>query len=347
MKSIKITNEEFEKIKNGKQTQLIVDDNSIENKEFIILECGNQKLNAEVTANAKYNSLEKCFKIIPIDLFGFSNISEGIEFYKNKTIINALRIKVDSEYIPDIENEDLKALINVNSIKKNNIGHSSVDVYEVLTKDGKEAILKIQRLSTRNDLHEEYVRIKWLQNRFRVPKLYYYDEINNVKYMLMEKIDGVPAHKYENFAYIIGKKLREFHDIDLKDCKFIQNSVEILEKNAIKNIDIIYPQIQEQYEMSKDEIINFIKNNVPKDIVLVHGDYSLPNILINESGEVGVIDLGDVSISSKYFDFYYLFKSLKRNKKIDKFDELLRGYGIEKLDENYMKWIEFVDKALF
>lgn len=347
MKIIEITKEEYNKIKDGKQTQIIIEDDSIENKNNITLKCGEEKLDAEITAKAKYDSLDDCFKIIPIDLFGFTQITEANEFYKNKKTIIVYRLKIENNNIPDIMDKKLLSLINMESIKKNNVGHSSVDVYEVKTSKGNNAILKIQRLSTRNDLSEEFKRIDWLQNKFRVPKIYYYNEQNDKKYLLMEKIEGVAAHKYDNFAYLIGKKLKEFHCIDINDCVFKQNNVENLMKNALDNIDVIYSQIKDESNMTKEQLIEFIKNNVPADKVLVHGDYSLPNILINEKGEVGVIDLGDVSISSKYFDFYYLIKSLKRNKKEEKLDELLKGYGIDKLDDNYMKWIEIVDKALY
>lgn len=347
MKIIEITKEEFNKIKEGKQTQIIIEDDSIENKNRIILKSGEDKLEAEITAKAKYDSIEDCFKIIPTDLFGFTQFTEANNFYKNKKIIIAYRLKIENNDIPDIMDEKLLSLINIETIKKNNVGHSSVDVYEVKTSEGNNAILKIQSLSTRNDLFEEFKRIDWLQDKFRVPKIYYYKELHNIKYLLMEKIEGVSAHKYDDFAYLIGKKLKEFHSININGCAFDQNSIENLKKNALNNIDVIYSQIKEELNMTKEQLIEFIKSNAPTDKVLVHGDYSLPNILINEKGEVGVIDLGDVSISSKYFDFYYLVKSLKRNKKEEKLEELLKGYGIDSLDSNYMKWIEIVDKALF
>ena len=347
MKIIEITKEEYNKIKDGKQTQIIIEDDSIENKNMIILKCEEDKLDAEITAKAKYDSLDDCFKIIPTDLFGFTQITEANKFYKNKKVIIAYRLKIENNDIPDIIDAKLLSIINIESIKKNNVGHSSVDVYEVKTSEGNNAILKIQRLSTRNDLSEEFKRIDWLQNKFRVPKIYYYKEFHDIKYLLMEKIEGVSAHKYDDFAYLIGKKLKEFHSIDINGCIFKQNNIENLMKNALDNIDVIYSQIKEESNMTKEQLIEFIKSNAPTDKVLVHGDYSLPNVLINGKGEVGVIDLGDVSISSKYFDFYYLVKSLKRNKKEEKLDELLKGYGIDKLDDNYMKWIEIVDKVLF
>lgn len=93
MKIIEITKEEFNKIKEGKQTQIIIEDDSIENKNRIILKSVEDKLEAEITAKAKYDSIEDCFKIIPIDLFGFTQFIEANNFYKNKKIIIAYRLK--------------------------------------------------------------------------------------------------------------------------------------------------------------------------------------------------------------------------------------------------------------
>ena len=347
MKEIKIKNEIIEKIKLGKITQIILNDN-LDDKEEIILSCDSDSIKVEITGKAKYKSYEDCFKMIPIDLFGISSINEAKELYLKDDKIIAYRIKYNSKIVEDIKDKNLLELINLSTLKKNNVGHSSIGVYEVSLKDGTSAILKIQTLSSRNNLDDEYERIKWLQGKCNVPKIYYYIENKNTKYLLMQKMPGVSAHKTNDFAFKIGKLLRQIHEININDCNFTQNSVGKLLDNAIKNIDVIVDQVKESYpEMDKDSIVEFLKNNIPTDRVLVHGDYSLPNILIDNEGNIGVIDLGDVSISTKYFDFFYLKKSMIRNKQIDKFDELLKGYGIEKLEDKYLKWIEIVDKALF
>lgn len=348
---IKVTNKIIDNFKLGRQTQLLLEDENLNNKDIIVLkgESG-EELEAEITAKSKFNTLEDCFKIIPYDLFGeYASLEEAISDYKDLTNINAYRVKVDIDnYYIISSNQELLDLIDESSLEKNNVGFSSSDVFMLKMKNGKDAVLKIQTLSSRNNLRDECERIKWLQGKVNVPEIYYYKEIANTKYLLMERKQGLSAHKTENFAPKIGKVLRDIHNIDIKGCTFKQNAVNVLYKKAIDNIDIILPQVQEDYpEMSKEDILEFLKNNKPKDRVLVHGDYSLPNILIDENGEVGLIDLGDVSISSKYFDFFYLRKSLIRNKKIDKLDELLKSYGRIKLNENYMKWIAIVDKALF
>ena len=160
--------------------------------------------------------------------------------------------------------------------------------------------------------------------------------------------NGISAHKVENFAKLVGTNLKQIHSIDITNCPFNNNSVDNLLKIAISKIDIILPTILEIYpEMNKESILEFLKINKPTDNVLVHGDYSLPNILIDENGEISLIDLGDVSISTKYFDLYYLKKSFVRNKKIEFFNDFLESYGLSEIDEKSMKWMDIIDKVLF
>ena len=117
---------------------------------------------------------------------------------------------------------------------------------------------------------------------------------------------------------------------------------------------------------------NYIKSldlidDIDDDFVLLHGDLvfskQVANDIINSNNSSVVIDSSiDLPkddfkakivdnkvkfISTKYFDLFYLKKSMIRNKQSDKLDELLNAYGIDKLDDNYMKWMEIVDKGLF
>lgn len=346
MKEIIINNNIIEKIKSGKATHIILDE-EIDCNEELILKCNNNSVRVLITGKSKYRGFDDCFKIIPVDLFGLSSVDEANDIYFCDDIIRVYRIKYTKKKIGEITNKDILDLINISSLKRNNIGYSSIDVYEVTLKNGLPGILKVQSLSSRNNLFDEYNRIKFLQGKCMVPKIYGYFDDENGKYLLMEKLKGIPAYETDKYAFQIGKALREFHEIEIDNCEYIQNSIDNLLDNTIKNIDIIIDDIMEIYpDMNKDMVIDFLINNKPTDKVLVHGDFSLPNIIIDEDGKIGLIDLGDVSISSKYFDFFYLKKSLIRNNKINNLDKILDGYGIDKLDNNYLKWMEIVDTAL-
>ena len=71
----------------------------------------------------------------------------------------------------------------------------------------------------------------------------------------------------------------------------------------------------------------------------------MPNILINND-EISFIDLGELGISTKYLDIYYFIKSLKINKKEEIFQDFLKGYGLEKINNNYIKWMDLIDTSL-
>lgn len=347
---MKVTNREINNIKEGRQVYIITEDDYYNNGDIVLLECELESIEVEITIKYKYNSLDDCFSLIPYNLFGdFKSKEDAKAYYKNIKNIIVYRTKFDNKRLLNSElDSDLLELIDLTSINKNTIGHSSSEVYELKLKDGTKAILKVQYLSGRNSLKEEYERNKWLEGKLNVPKVYYYKELNGIEYYLMKKKDGVSAHKVESFASLVGENLKQIHSIDITNCPFKNNSTDNLLKIAIDKIDIILPTILEIYpEMNKEIIIDFLKNNKPTDSVLVHGDYSLPNILINDNREVSLIDLGDVSISTKYFDLYYLKKSFARNKKIECFKEFLESYGLSEIDEKSMKWMDIIDKVLF
>lgn len=346
MREVKINNNIIDKIKLGKATHIILDD-EIDNYQELVLKSDNDMVKVLITGKSKYRSFEDCFKIIPIDLFGMSSIDEARDIYFNNDLLRVYRVKCDIDKNDKIINKNILELIDISSLKRNNIGYSSVCVYEVTLKNGLPGILKVQYLSCRNNLNDEYNRINWLQKKFMVPKVYGYFEDENGKYLLMERLKGIPAYETDKYSFEIGKALKQFHDIKIDDCKFMQNSIDCLLENAIKNIDIILTEINNLYpDMNREDVIDFLVNNKPNDKVLVHGDFSLPNILIDEDGSIGLIDLGDVSVSSKYFDFFYLRKSLIRNNKMDNFSKILEGYGINELDNKYLKWMEIVDTVL-
>lgn len=346
---MKISSKEFNNIKEGKQVYIVSDDNSYDNKDIVLLESNDDTLEVEITIKYKYNSLDDCFNLLPFDLFGFNSLEEALEYYKNINEIIVYRIKVDNDRkLEDNLDDEILDLIDISSIVKNNVGHSASEVYELKLKDGTEAILKVQYLSSRNDLKSEYERNKWLEGKLNVPKVFCFKEINKVQYYLREKSIGISAHKVEDFAPLVGENLKEIHSVDISDCPFNNNDTLKLLDIALSKIDIILPNIIELYpDMNKESIIEFLKNKRPIDRVLVHGDYSLPNILVDEDRNVSLIDLGDASISTKYFDLYYLRKSFNRNKKMDYFNEFLESYGLSSLDDDSMKWMDIIDKVLF
>ena len=77
----------------------------------------------------------------------------------------------------------------------------------------------------------------------------------------------------------------------------------------------------------------------PNYHTLIHGDYCLPNILVNNNKIVGFIDLGDCGIGDPWMDYAWCIWSLEYNLKTDKYTNLLlKKLGIEFDKEKFDKY---------
>lgn len=353
MKILDCNNIEFNQIKSGEQQYKVFE----ANYKFDFLEkCKlknietNEMINIQITSYNKYNDFNSVLKVINIEKFGkYKNASELYNFLnKNYNISDKFvvcRIKNLDEKNIEIEDKELLKIIDERTLDKITLGLSGCHVYKVKTKSRENAILKIQTISGNDKLKEEYDVLKFLNKKIRVAKPYYYKCNNNIEYLLRECIDGEPLYKYKNFGLKLGKELKKIHNLYSDKIYFNKFSTENLLKNAIDNIDAVYEVRNEKFEnYTKDELIEFLKNNKPVNDSLIHGDFSLTNILINEN-EYFYIDLGNVSISTKYFDLYVLRKSLIINKLENELSEFLKGYGMEKIEEVYMDWMSLIESS--
>jgi hypothetical protein len=178
----KIDDQIFKNLLNGIQSQILLEDNDIHNKDIIELQNNvtKEKVIIEITSKAKFNSVKECFKLIPYKLFGnFETEKDALEYYKylDNNNVYAYRIKLNKDISKDIIKDDVLAkMLDLSSIKRNSIGFSACDVITLKLKNGQDAILKIQSLPNRTDLSEEYKRLKWLSGKINSPKVYYFNE---------------------------------------------------------------------------------------------------------------------------------------------------------------------------
>lgn len=348
-KKIKCNEKEFEDIKNDRQTYKIFD-NSL-NLEYLetcklINENTDEELEIQITSVKRYNSLDDILNIINLENFGIYEDKETFIKYINKIYGSSgylvCRIKKTANKII-IDDKKLLDLIKIDTLLQEKLGLSGCLVYRVKTKENQDAILKFQNIKGNDTLKEEYDVLKYLKGKMNVANVYYYNFYENKEYLLREYIDGEPLYKSKKFGYQLGQELKKIHEHYNEKCQFKKFSVNNLLKNAIEKIDIVY-QLRGEYfkDFSQNDLINFLKANKPNNDALIHGDFSLTNILVN-NGKYYYIDLGNVSISTKYFDIYILKKSLKINNLEEEWKEFLKGYNIDDYNEIYMRWMELIE----
>ena len=352
MQKIKCNTKEFKQIKNNLQLYKIFDKKLnlkyLENC-LLIDEKTNYNLEVQITSVKEYSNFEDILKTIDFRKFGKYKTKEEFKNFidKNYSIKDGFlicRIKNLNNKI-EIKDKKILDLIKVNTLREEKLGLSGSLVYKVKTSKGEDAILKIQNINGGVALKEEYDCLKYLKDKLNVPNVYYYNSINDKEYLLMEYVLGTPLYKCKHFGFKLGKELKKIHqNYDIK-CELNKFSTKNLLFTAIKNIDVIYKNRSNYFkDYTKEELVEFLKINKPLDDALIHGDFSLTNILVNND-KYHYIDLGNASISTKYFDIYVLKKSLHINNLDSEFKDFIKGYDVKDYDEKYLKWMELIELA--
>ncbi len=131
----------------------------------------------------------------------------------------------------------------------------------------------------------------------------------------------------------IAENLRMLHSIDCSDCP-IQNRNDEYYKNAIDNYrtcNYDKSHFPDSFGYTDAEsAISVIEDNkhLLKNEVLLHGDYCLPNILLDDWKFSGFIDLGNGGVGDRHIDLFWGAWTLNFNLHTDKYRErFFEAYG--------------------
>lgn len=178
-----------------------------------------------------------------------------------------------------------------------------------------------------NVAQDEINIMEWLDGKLPVPKIFEYEVIDSIGYLLMSKINGKMTcdSEYLNnssmLLNLLSSALEQLWNIDIMDCPNIMtldNKLRLAEfqvENNLCDIDDAEPDTYGKNGFkSPEELLKWLIDNKPNEnLVLSHGDFCLPNILANNDKISGFVDLGRCGIADKYQDIALCYRSLKHN----------------------------------
>lgn len=144
-------------------------------------------------------------------------------------------------------------------------------------------------------------------------------------------------------ADIMGKRLRMLHETSAEDCPVkdrVGEYIALAEKNyKTDNYDKSAFPDSFGYKSGEEAYYVLQKGkHLLKNEVLIHGDYCLPNIMLDNWEFSGFIDVGNGGIGDRHIDLFWgawtLWFNLKTNEYTDKF---LDAYGRDKIDMDKLK----------
>lgn len=147
----------------------------------------------------------------------------------------------------------------------------------------------------------------------------------------------------ERLCDTVATVLRELHEIPASDCPVPDRTAEYLafaEKNYItNNYDKSHFPDSFGYK-SADQAWSVLceGKSALKNDVLIHGDYCLPNIMLDGWKFSGFVDVGNSGVGDRHIDIFWGIWTLWFNLHTNKYrDRFIDAYGRDKIDEEILK----------
>lgn len=190
-------------------------------------------------------------------------------------------------------------------------------------------------------LADEVARLEWLQGRAAVPEVVAHGADDTSEWMVTTALEGtdasVPdvASDPERLARLLGETLRTFHDaLDAAACPFDARTGNLVaharRRVAAGRVD---PATFEPIHQgtSAAELLGHVEARRPadpEDLVVTHGDFCLPNVLVANGQVTGIVDVGLLGVGDRYRDLGIGARSVARNIGAAAVGPFIDAYGI-------------------
>ena len=194
----------------------------------------------------------------------------------------------------------------------------------------------------------------------RLPSVIAYEEVGNWSYLLSSTVPGQPGHVAMTetplrVARLMGQALRRLHDLPITGFTIrtdvptlLAVAADRVARGRMRPSGLHSLAGHVARETPEKRLKRLAKKPLPDDPsahVLTHGDYCLPNVLLDLSDTVGLIDLGGVMLADRHRDLSMAVRSLRYNGgQADAVEGFLRWYGEELVDVKRLEyWADLLE----
>jgi len=142
-------------------------------------------------------------------------------------------------------------------------------------------------------------------------------------WLVSERLIGVPSHRPDlhgdvgSLAEVAGNALRELHalPIDLAPSS-LERGWEALDAVAAANVASGLGEVDEPYQRySGEKLLELWREGRPEveDLVICHGNATLPNMIAQQGVFAGWVGLGGVRVADRHLDLAFAHESIHRS----------------------------------
>lgn len=237
------------------------------------------------------------------------------------------------------------------------IGESGAQVYRLWGEREPISFLKVAPRTGLITLADDAARLAWLTGRLPTPRVLAYHEDERHCYLLTSVIPGVdtatltgrPETDIAQLVRQLAVGLRQIHAVPAADCPFDYRLSCEIERVRVRIERGLLDErgFGGRWEgRTVDDLFAELLATAPvdEDLVLTHGDYCLPNILLDGDSLSGFVDLGCVGVGDRYRDLALARRSLIRNCGAAWVPLLFAEYGLPQPDEEKLIFYELLDE---
>jgi aminoglycoside phosphotransferase len=194
-------------------------------------------------------------------------------------------------------------------------------------------------LKTGVDLRVEHDCLRWLEGRLPAPRVLHYEVVDGLQYLLMTAVPGVMMHEvglpYRRRVQLMAEGARMWHALPVDECPFdwrLDAHLARAQYNVTNDLidrDDFDPV---KRGCSAQSVLDQVRRARPasEDLVVVHGDYCLPNILVDPLTEqlTGFVDVGRMGVADRFVDLALASRSIAFNLGADWIMPFMADYGI-------------------
>jgi aminoglycoside phosphotransferase len=261
---------------------------------------------------------------------------------------------MNSEFTRTTLPPELSRMISGYEWRQNHAGFSPARVFRLDAENKSSLYLKISPRTLAHSLSREKTRLEWLGNRLPVPEVLLFAAGDDADYLLLSAIRGADASdaSFKTDAPRIVEQLtiglKTIHNLPLENCPFDESldykialAGKLVENNLVDEDDFDEINLGKTAEDLFRELI--AAKPAREDSVFTHGDYCLPNIILDDGRLKGFVDWGNAGIADRFQDIALLTRSVIYNFGAEYEEIVYKIYGIEP-DREKIRFYRLLDE---
>jgi aminoglycoside phosphotransferase len=218
----------------------------------------------------------------------------------------------------------LKRMISGYTWRQNHTGFSPARVFRLDAAEQPSLYLKISPPALAHSLRREKMRLEWLKNRLPVPEVLLFAADESHEYLLLSAISGTDASDEmlkDDFPRVVEQSvagLKLIHGVPIENCPFDESGdCKIELAGRLVAAGLVDEDDFDEINRGKTAA-DLLRETIAaapsgEDLVFTHGDYCLPNIILENKRVKGFVDWGNAGIADRFQDLALLTRSILYN----------------------------------